>query len=56
MQDREDERVRIKFDYRYQATAIWAINAEILYTDNQSNDPVFDYDKYTIMTGLTALF
>lgn len=55
-QDRKDERARLTLDYSYQANATWGINGEVQYTDNQSTDSTFEYDKYTVMLGVTALF
>ena len=55
-QDREDERSRLKLDYKYQADGTWSVIAEFLYTDNRSTDPVYEYDKYTVIVGVNALF
>ncbi|MCH8106529.1 MAG: hypothetical protein IIC58_13670 [Proteobacteria bacterium] len=55
-QDREDERARLKLDYNYQADGTWTIIAEFLYTNNRPTDPVYEYDKYTVVVGVNALF
>jgi hypothetical protein len=55
-QNRDDERIRIRFESRYKINLTWSIDAEIIFTDNQSSEKESEYDKHLANISLNALF
>ncbi len=55
-QDRRDERARLRIDARHRLNATFDLQAELLFTDNQSTEPESEYDKYQLTVSVSALF
>ena len=55
-QDRYDKRSRIRFDARHKLNPTWTIQAELLFTNNQSSEKDAEYGKYLATSSINALF
>lgn len=54
--DREDDRITAALEYSYQINGNWKASAKIEYRENESNDPLFDYDKTVTTLSASCLF
>ena len=55
-QNRSDERTRLRFESRHKIDVTWSIDAEIIFTDNQSSEKESEYDKHLANISINALF
>lgn len=55
-QNRRDERARMRIHVKHRLNTSFDIQAELLFTDNQSSEPASEYDKYQLTFSGNALF